>query len=113
MDLDLLIGGPGRPPSKKTLLAQRAEKEAEFQRHRETARTGMSPPPGAPGAGQETYWAYMQRQLAERTEQLGLTENSMNDTAEASSSWGDGVSDFIKKQKRQAALGFIGSKFGL
>ena len=114
-DLDLLIGGPGRPPSKKTLEAARAEKEAEFERHREQARTGRAPPPASGSAmgSQESYWNYMQRQLAERTEQLGLTESSIERTAEDSNTWSSDVSDFVKRQKRQAALGFIGSKFGL
>lgn len=108
-DLDILIGGASRPPSKKQLEAARAEREAEFHRHREAARTGRSPPPDR---SQEGYWAYMQRQIQERTEQLGLTESSMERTAESSSNFSEDVSDWVKKQKRQAALGFLGSKLG-
>jgi len=109
-DMDVLIGGPGRPPSKRMIAEQRAQQDAEFQRQREAAKSGRSPPPDQ---AQEGYWAYMQRQIQERTENLGLANDSMERTAEASSSWSDDVSKFVKNQKRQAAMGFIGSKFGL
>ena len=109
-DMDLLIGGPDRPMSKRMVAEMRAAQEAEFQRQRESARTGKAP---ATDPNQEGYWAYMQRQIQERTENLGLAGDSMDRTAEASQSWSDGVNSYIKKQKRQAALGFIGSKFGL
>lgn len=109
-DMDVLIGGPDRPPSKKMLTEERAQREAEYQRQREAARTGR---PVAPAQEQEGYWAYMQRQIQERTENLGLASDSMDRTAEASESWSKDVSSFIAKQKRQAALGLIGSKFGL
>lgn len=109
-DLDILIGGPDRPPSKRMMAEMRAQQDAEFQRQREAARTGRPPPPDPQ---QEGYWAYMQRQIQERTENLGLATDSMDRTAEASSSWSDDVSKFVAKQKRQAALGYIGGKFGL
>ena len=108
-DMDVLIGGPSRPPSKRMMAEMQAAQEAEFQRQREAARTGRAP---KPDASQETYWAYMQRQLAERTENLGLAGDSMDRAAEASNSWSDDVSKFVAKQKRQAALGFVTSKFG-
>ena len=117
-DLDSLIGGPDRPPSKRMLAQARADRDAEFDRHREAARTGKSPPPlprtgSGSGSNPEGYWQYMQRQIQERTENLGLTESSMERTAESSSKFSDDVSKFVAKQKRQAALGFIGSKLGL
>jgi hypothetical protein len=109
-DMDILIGGPDRPPSKRMVAEARAAQEAEFQRQRESARTGKAPPPDQ---SQEGYWAYMQRQIQERTESLGLAGDSMDRAAESSENWSEGVSKYIAKQKRQAALGFIGSKFGL
>ncbi|EXJ85737.1 hypothetical protein A1O1_06105 [Capronia coronata CBS 617.96] len=109
-DMDVLIGGPDRPPSKRMMAEMRAAQEAEFQRQREAARTGR---PAAKDPSQESYWEYMQRQLAERTEALGLAGDSMDRAAESSNSWSDGVSKFVAKQKRQAALGYLGSKFGL
>lgn len=108
-DMDILIGGPDRPPSKRMVAEMRAAQEAEFQRQREAARTGRAPPPDP---NQETYWAYMQRQIAERTENLGLAGDSMDRAAESSSSWSDDVGKFVAKQKRQAAMGYLGSKFG-
>ncbi|KIW11213.1 hypothetical protein PV08_10513 [Exophiala spinifera] len=108
-DLDILIGGADRPPSKRMIAEMRAAQEAEFARQREAARTGRAP---MPDASQESYWAYMQRQLAERTENLGLAGDSMDRAADASSTWSDDVSKFVAKQKRQAALGFVASKFG-
>lgn len=109
-DMDVLIGGPGRPPSKRMLAEMRAQQDAEFQRQREAARTGNAPPKDP---NQETYWEYMQRQIQERTENLGLAGDSLDRTAEASGSWSNDVSKFVAKQKRQAMLGFIGSKIGL
>ncbi|RMD40906.1 hypothetical protein DV735_g4219, partial [Chaetothyriales sp. CBS 134920] len=129
-DLDILIGGPGRPPSKRMISEMRAQQEAEFQRQRELAKSGRSGGAGG-GAGkpqtyreyqqqfqtqqqqEEGYWAYMQRQIQERTEQLGLAESSMDRAAEDSRSWSEDISSFVAKQKRQAALGFLGSKLGL
>jgi len=108
-DMDILIGGPDRPPSKRMIAEMRAAQETEFQRQREAARTGKAAPPDS---NQETYWAYMQRQLAERAENLGLAESSIDRAAETSGSWSDDVSSFVAKQKRQAALGYIGGKFG-
>ncbi|KAJ9604058.1 Lethal(2) giant larvae sro7 [Cladophialophora chaetospira] len=108
-DMDLLIGGPDRPPSKRMMAEMRAAQDAEFQRQREAARTGRA---AKPDPNQEGYWAYMQRQLQERTENLGIAGDSLDRAAESSSSWSDGVDKFVAKQKRAAALGFIGSKFG-
>ena len=114
-DMDLLIGGPNRPPSKRMLAEMR---EAE-QQNRLAAIQGRAPPPmGRPGAGpaggeEEGYYAWMQRQVQERTERLGLTGDSMDRAAEASNDWSDGVSSFVAKQKRNMVMGAIGSKFGL
>lgn len=109
-DLDLLIGGPDRPPSKRMIAEMRAQQEQEHERLREAARTGRPPP--TQSQDQEGYFAYMQRQIQERTEALGLTGDSMDRTTESASTWSNDVSKFVAKQKRQAALGFIGSKFG-
>jgi syntaxin-binding protein 5 len=109
-DMDILIGGPGRPPSKRMLAEMKAQREEELQRVARTGRTGRSTPPQE---NQEGYWAYMQRQVQERTEGLGLTNDSMERTSESTSTWSDDISKYVAKQKRQAAIGFIGSKFGL
>lgn len=108
-DMDLLIGGPDRPPSKRMIAEARAAQDADFEQQRETARTGRAPPKDP---SQEGYWEYMQRQIQERTENLGLAGDNMDRAAESSESWSNGVNKYIAKQKKQAALGFIGSKFG-
>lgn len=110
-DMDLLIGGPNRPPSKRMITEMR---EAE----RAAARAGRPPPSSGQGGPtraqeEESYWAYMQRQMQERTEQLGLTGDSMDRLQENSSNWTNDVSKFVQKQKRQMVMGAIGSKFGL
>jgi syntaxin-binding protein 5 len=114
-DMDLLIGGPNRPPSKRMLAEMR---EAE-QQQRLAAIEGRAPPPrGRPGAGapegeEEGYYAWMQRQLQERTEKLGLAGDSIDRAAETSNDWSEGVSKFVAKQKRQMVMGALGSKLGL
>lgn len=114
-DMDLLIGGPNRPPSKRMLAEMR---EAEKQQ-RLAAIEGRPPSSkGRPGAGpaggeDESYYTWMQRQIQERTERLGLAGDSMDRAAEASSDWSEGVSKFVAKQKRQLVLGAFTSKLGL
>ena len=62
-DLDLLIGGPDRPPSKR-MLAAAAEEDR-------LARTGG--PSRAPGTQSTEGWGdYMTRQLNERTEKINI-----------------------------------------
>ena len=96
-DLDLLIGGPDRPPSK--LLAQEAGGSAS----------------AASGRAQQTEgWAeYMTRQLNERTEKLGIMGESMERVSESSAGWANDVGKFVQQQKRKAMLGVLGSKFGI
>ena len=113
-DMDLLIGGPNRPPSKRML----AEMREMDQQNRSAAMQGKAPSPmGRPAAGaagdEEGYYAWMQRQVQERTERLGIAGDSMDRAAEASSDWSEGVSKFVSKQKRNMVMGAIGSKFGL
>jgi syntaxin-binding protein 5 len=105
-DMDILIGGPDRPPSKR-MLAEMREAEGAA---RAAARSGRPPPAGV--TGQEGYWEYMQRQVQERTEQLGLAGDNMDRLQDNSSGWADDVSKFVQKQKRQMVMGAIGSKLG-
>ena len=66
-DLDLLIGGPDRPPSKRMMAA--AAEESRL-------RGGV---PGAGAASSQEGWGdYMARQLAERTEKLGIMGDSVD-----------------------------------
>jgi syntaxin-binding protein 5 len=68
--------------------------------------------PGASAAGaQEGYWEYMQRQLNERTEKLGLVNDNVNKLEQNSSSWADDVGKFVNKQKKNMVMGAIKGKF--
>ncbi|KAI7109065.1 hypothetical protein KC324_g20240, partial [Hortaea werneckii] len=115
-DMDILIGGPDRPPSKRMVAQSRAEEEQRRRAARATA-TGSASSAGPAsaaggGQGQEGYWAYMQRQLQERTEKLGIIGDSMENLEQNSANWSDEVGKFVKQQKRSAAGGILKAKFG-
>ena len=96
-DMDVLVGGPDRPPSKRMIEQSRADEE----QRRRAGRSGTS---AANVAQQdEGYWAYMQRQVQERTEKLGFADDSMSNLEQNSQSWVNDVNSFVNKQKRNAA----------
>jgi syntaxin-binding protein 5 len=65
-------------------------------------------------AGQEEgYWAYMQRQVQERTEKLGVLGDSVNKLEETSSSWANEASKYAKKTKQNMIMGAVKGRFGL
>lgn len=104
----------------------------EERERRQAERHGRSVPPSA-NRNDEGYWAYMQRQVQERTERLGIMGDSMDRLEENSSNWANDVSSFVSNQKKKAVLGgmyqsslctyvailtrmvftVLGSKFGL
>ncbi|KHN93813.1 Lethal giant larvae (Lgl)-lik [Metarhizium album ARSEF 1941] len=95
LDLDLLVGGPDRPPSQRMLDAAAAEKRA-----------------GAAGtANQESWTAYLSRQVNERTERLGVVNEGMDSLQQQSQGWADDVTKFMNQQKRNLVMGSIKSKF--
>ncbi|GAW26143.1 putative snare-dependent exocytosis protein [Rosellinia necatrix] len=96
-DLDLLIGGPGRPPSKRM---QDASVAMENQ-----ARAGPS------NASQEGWGDYLTRQLNERTEKLNIMNDSLDNVASSSQKWSEDASKFVSSQKRKMLLGSIAGKF--
>lgn len=103
-DLDLLIGGPDRPPSKR-MLAAAAEEDR-------LARMGGTGPSRAPGTQSTEGWGeYMTRQLNERTEKLNIMGDSMDKVQENSAGWADDVNKFVSKQKRNIILGGITGKW--
>ncbi|OJJ51613.1 hypothetical protein ASPZODRAFT_12429 [Penicilliopsis zonata CBS 506.65] len=109
-DMDILIGGPDRPPSKKMLEQMKLDEQERQQLTRNSrSSTGHSSQQGS----EEGYMAYMQRQMQERTERLGIMGDTMDRLEENSSNWADDVSKFVSKQKKKAVLGVLGSKFGL
>ncbi|KAI0404101.1 lethal giant larvae like, C-terminal-domain-containing protein [Xylaria palmicola] len=97
-DLDLLIGGAGRPPSKRMLAASAAMEEQ--------ARAGPSSNPSQEGWGD-----YLTRQLNERTEKLNIVNDSLENMASGSQKWSDDASKFVTNQKRKMLLGSITGKF--
>lgn len=103
-DLDLLIGGPDRPPSKRMMEAAAAEDRAA----RLGSRGGAS---ARAGTSQEGWGEYLTRQVNERTERLNLVGDSMEGLNKQSAGWADDVSKFVGKQKRNVVLGGLKSKF--
>ncbi|KAI1454610.1 lethal giant larvae like, C-terminal-domain-containing protein [Annulohypoxylon moriforme] len=101
-DLDLLIGGPDRPPSKRMMSAT-----AAIERNLDSG-----PDSGYTGTGSQEGWGeYLTRQLNERTEKLNLMSDSMDSTADASQKWADDVGKFVNQQKRKMLFGSITTKF--
>lgn len=73
---------------------------------RKAIREGRVPPDSAAGASSnEGYWSYMQRQVQERTERLGIMGDTMDRLEENSSNWANDVSKFVSDQKRKAVFG--------
>ncbi|KAF4974481.1 hypothetical protein FZEAL_8619 [Fusarium zealandicum] len=104
MDLDLLVGGPDRPPSKRMMQAAADEKRAD--------RTGEPAGATASGSnGQEGWGNYLTRQLNERTEKLNIMGDSMDNLQEQSAGWANDVNKLVNKQKRNIVLGGLKGKF--
>ena len=96
-DMDLLIGGPNRPPSRRMLAEMR---EAEHQNRLGATQGRSSPSRGRQGAGaaggeDESYYAWMQRQVQERTERLGLVGESIDLKSVAIEDWSVCLSKFV------------------
>lgn len=112
-DMDILIGGPDRPPSKRMVAQSRADEEQRRRAARQAATAGSSASAGHPQQdSQEGYWAYMQRQVQERTEKLGILGDNMEGLERNSAGWSEEVGKFVKQQKRSAATGLFKAKFG-
>lgn len=103
LDIDILVGGPDRPPSKRMLEAAAAEQ-------RMTNNAG-GPSNAAAGESQEGWGSYLSRQLAERTEKLNIMGDNMNNLQQQSQGWADDVGKFVGKQKRGLVMGAVKSKF--
>ncbi|CAI7577294.1 unnamed protein product [Penicillium pancosmium] len=105
-DMDILIGGPDRPPSKRMVEQMRQDE----QERRQALREGRAPPPGP--SDEEGYWSSMTRGIQERTERLGIAGDTMERLEENSSSFASDVGKYVQNQKRKAVFGALGSKFG-
>lgn len=102
-DLDLLIGGENRPPSKRMIAAAEAER----------GMAGREDAPGSAraGASQEGWGEYLTRQLNERAERLNIVDDAVNRLQESSQGWAEGVNNFVRKQKRDLLLGGVKKSF--
>jgi len=109
-DMDTLIGGADRPPSQRMIEQMKADERAQRVSGRQASSS--SPSSSAPARKEEGYWAYMQRQVQERTENLGLTGESMSKLEDNSTGLAEDVSKFVSQQKKKAVMGVIGSKLG-
>ncbi|KAI9830217.1 MAG: hypothetical protein M1826_005019 [Phylliscum demangeonii] len=122
-DLDLLVGGPDRPMSRRMMEQERAD---EHQRRilelegrsvpvsTRSTGTGTGANRGLPAdaSSDEGYWAYMQRAVNERVEKLGMAGDSMEHLREQSAGWATDVNKYVKQQKRNAVLGLLKGKLG-
>ncbi|KAJ5601655.1 hypothetical protein N7510_011189 [Penicillium lagena] len=104
-DMDILICGPDRPPSRRMM----EQMKLDDQERRKAVRDGRPSPADQQGEG---YWSSMTRSLQERTERLGLVGDHMDRLEENSSNFANDVGKFVQNQKRKAAFGALGSKFG-
>lgn len=82
------------------LEQMRAEERERRALSRQAASSSSSS-----GREDEGYWAYMQRQVQERTQNLGFADNSMDKLEENSSNFADDVNKFVSKQKKKAVMG--------
>ncbi|KAF2868951.1 lethal giant larvae like, C-terminal-domain-containing protein [Massariosphaeria phaeospora] len=114
-DMDMLIGGPDRPPSKRMMAQARADEEQRRRDgHHAGAASSSSTYPSYPSAPpqNEGWGAWASRQLNERTEKLNIAGDSMQNLQQNSAGWADDVSKYVTKQKRGMVMGAVKSKFG-
>ena len=104
-DMDKLIGGPDRPPSKRMIEQMRLDEGAARAANRQPAGSSSSKNVPPTGRQDEGYWAYMQRQVQERTENLGLMGDNMDKLEDNSQGFADDVNKFISSQKKKAVMG--------
>ncbi len=102
-DLDLLIGGPDRPPSKR-MQAAAAEEERQ-------ARLNGGGGPSYGASNQEGWGDYLTRQLNQRTERLNIMGDTMERVQESSSNWADDASKWASRQKRAIVVKGLTGKF--
>lgn len=109
-DMDLLIGGPDRPPSKRMLAQARADEDQvrrDARRHDQPSASSAVPPPANEGWG-----AWASRTLNERTEKLSIVGDSMDNLSNNSKGWAEDVNKYVAKQKRGFVMGAVKNKFG-
>lgn len=108
-DLDLLIGGPDRPASKRMMEVSAAEQRSA--RMGATGGGAAGATAGAAAGAQEGWGSYLSRQLNERTEKLNIMGDSMDQLQESSRGWADDVDKVVRQQKKNVLMGGLKSKF--
>lgn len=115
-DMDLLIAGPDRPPSKRMVAEMRAEERAAYDAERAAKVSDAERAAGAGNDGSsaqgDSYWAQMTKAINERTERLGIMSDNMDRLENNSAGFADDVQKFVAKQKRGMVMGAMKSKFG-
>ncbi|KAF2096775.1 hypothetical protein NA57DRAFT_78368 [Rhizodiscina lignyota] len=109
-DMDMLIGGPDRPPSKRMIMQARTDEQAARKAGRSHTSSSSS---AAPGKSQESYWEYMTRQINERTEKLGTMGDNVERLQDNAAGWSSDVSKYVAQQKRNMVMGAVKSKMGM
>ncbi|KAH6615647.1 lethal giant larvae like, C-terminal-domain-containing protein [Chaetomium sp. MPI-SDFR-AT-0129] len=109
-DLDLLIGGDGRPPSKRMMAAAEAER-AGAGSGGYGGGGGGSRGNSRAGTAQEGWGEYFSRQLNERAEKLSGVDDAMSRLQMSSQGWADDVNNYVKKQKRDMLIGSVKKSF--
>lgn len=100
----IAVGGADRPPSKRMQEQMKLDDQERRRAAREERIVGNQPQP-QPQGSQEGYLSYMQRQVTDRTERLGLAGDHMDRLEENSSNWAQDVNKYVQNQKRKAVLG--------
>lgn len=83
------------------MIEQRRAEEEHQRAMKRSATAGSS----SGEKEDEGYWAYMQRQMQERTQNLNIMGDSTDKVEESSSNWADDVNKFVSKQKKKAVMG--------
>ena len=109
--MDILISGPDRPPSKR-MLAQARNDEAARRSEALNSRTASAETRAA-AQSQETWAAFLQRQVTERTQNISLMGDRMETLESNSAGWADDVNKFVSRQKKNFIMGAVKGKLGL
>lgn len=102
--LTVTVGGPDRPPSKR-MQEQMKLDDQERRRAAREERVSSAHQAHQPQGSQEGYLSYMQRQVTDRTQQLGSSSDHMDRLEESSSNWARDVNKYVQNQKRKAVFG--------
>lgn len=80
-----------------------AQTKSEEQQRLAATRAGGSR--AAAAQSEEGYLAYMQRQIQERTENLNLMGDNMQNLEDNSAGWASDVNKYVSKQKKGLVTG--------